>query len=78
MLIAGNIAAVAILAAMLLTSGVIVGGQPVVALCRDNASVTNAGNVDVLLEGGMTGMVVLPAGDSIKVAEEENVKAEQV
>lgn len=80
LLMAGNIAAVLALIGILIYSGSMVMGDAasIVALARGNSSVTNAGTVDVSLEiGGMTGMVVLPAGESIKVAEEYDVKAEQ-
>ncbi len=48
-----------------------------VVLARGKDEVRNEGNTDVLLHS-VTGAMVLGMGSSVKIGEEENVKAEQV
>jgi len=74
--LAANMVVILALAAILLASGATEGS--VVALERGGSQVTNAGNVDISLEGSVTGMAVLAAGNSLEVEKEEHVKAEQV
>ncbi len=77
LVLAANLVVILIVAALLV--GAAWGSDAsVVALSRDNYSVTNTGNVDVIMKtDGITGMAVLGVSESIQAEREENVKAEQ-
>ena len=50
----------------------------IIALSRNNITVTNTGTVDVMLHrDGITGMSLLGVNQSIPIEGEENVKAEE-
>lgn len=77
LVLAANLVVIFIVAAML-AGAAWSSDASVVALSRDNHSVTNTGNVDVIMEtDGITGMATLGVSESIQAEREENVKAEQ-
>ena len=75
-ILAANLAVIVIVAAML-TGGAWSNDDSIVALSRDNQSVTNVGNVDLEMgSDSITGMVV-GVSESMQAEKEENVRAEQ-
>ncbi len=77
LVIAANLAVILIVAAILV-GGAWSSDDSIVALSRDNDSVTNAGNVDLIMEtDGITGMAVVGVSGLIYAEKEDNVRAEQ-
>lgn len=77
LLIASNLVVI-FLAVAIMASVAWIGDASIVALSRDNQSVTNSGNVDAIIESdGMSGMAVLGVRESINAGGDDNVRAEQ-